>query len=255
MLAITGLAGSVALAGALALSGGGAIFAQTGTPTPASNAGGPSAVPSARFFGTVTSSTGSVQGATVTASIGGVTCGTGTVSGGQYTVDIQAISGCTTPGASVSFSVNGQPASQTGQLPQVQGTAVPLNLTIVAATPTPAPTTAPTPPPPPTTRPSTPPPPPTTRPTTAPTVAPTAVVPSRPPQTGLGCTSQQKPVAPSAQKPAAPAAPVSQGAVVVLPNTGTGGSATGGSLAGLLAILAALGMSGVGALVLARRRA
>src|SRR5579885_1502920 len=139
MLAFTALAGSVALAGALALSGGGPIFAQTSTPTPASNAGGPSAVPSARFFGTISSSSGaSLQGATVTATIGGVTCGTGTVSSGQYTVDIQAISGCTTPGASVSFSVNGQPASQTGQLPQVQGTAVPLNLTIVAATPTPA---------------------------------------------------------------------------------------------------------------------
>lgn len=255
---MSALAGSFVLAGALALTGGNAIFAQTGgTPTPAVNAGGPSAVPTARFFGSVSSATGAaLQGATVTATVGGVTCGTGTVNAGQYTLDIQAITGCTTPGASVSFSVGGQPATQTGQLPQLQGTAVSLNLTVSAATPTPAPAAPSTPPPPPTARPSTPPPPPTTRPTTAPT----AVVPSRPPQTGLGGTSQQKPAAPAAQKPAAPAAqgpaaPAAQGAVVLLPNTGAGGNGPNGSLIGLLALVSAVGSAGAGALVLARRRA
>jgi len=249
MLAFTALAGAVALAGGLVATSGG-VFAQTGgTPTPASNVGGPAAVPSARFFGSVTSATGPVApGATVAALVGGVTCGTGTVSSGQYTVDVQAISGCTTPGATVNFTVAGQPATQTGTLPPVQGTAVSLNLTVAVATPTPAPTTAPTPPPPPTVRP-TPPPPPTVRPTTAPTVAPTAVVPSRPPQTGLGGTSQQKPVAPVAQKPGTVAP------VVVLPNTGTGSSTTAASLVGLLAVAGALGLSASGLTLLARRRA
>jgi uncharacterized protein HemX len=85
------------------------------------------------------------------------------------------------------------------------------------------------------------------------------VVPNRPPQTGLGGTSQQKPVA--QQKPAAaPQQPVAQQSAapatvaVVLPNTGAGRTAAGTTLSGLLALAAALGMGAIGALTVARRR-
>src|SRR5579862_7006409 len=137
---LAGLVGAAALLGGLALSAGVAVHAQTGTPTPASNVGGPSSVPSARFYGSVTGPGGSTvpTGTTVTATVGGVACGFGTVSGASYVVDVQAISGCTAPGATVSFSVGGNPASQTGTLPSVEGTAVRLNLTAAApATATP----------------------------------------------------------------------------------------------------------------------
>ena len=193
---LAGLVGAAALLGGLALSAGVAVHAQTGTPTPASNVGGPSSVPSARFYGTVSGTNGGSvpTGTTVTATIGGVACGFGTVSGSSYVVDVQAIAGCTAPGATVSFSVGGNPATQTGTLPSVEGTAVSLNLTAgVAATATPAP------PPPPA--------PPTPARTAAPPPAPpaTATRPATPVvQTG------QKPSAPVAQKPGAPYAPVAQ---------------------------------------------
>jgi hypothetical protein len=237
------------------------VHAQTGTatpaaatatasgPTPASNVGGPSAVPSARFYGTVTGAGGALPGTVVTASIGGVLCGSGTVSGNQYTVDVQAIQGCTTPGASVSFTVGGQPATPSGTLPAIPGTAVQNNLTVAAATPTPAPTVATTPPPPPTTRPSTPPPPPTTAPRTA---TPTP----RPPTPAATAAQGQRPVGPAAQKPVAPGAqkPVSPG-VVVLPNTGSGTTSgpAGTSVLALLSILAGAGLLGASSLLALRK--
>ncbi|HZU77507.1 MAG TPA: Fe3+-hydroxamate ABC transporter substrate-binding protein, partial [Dehalococcoidia bacterium] len=56
---LAGLVGAAALLGGLALSAGVAVYAQTGsTPTPVSNVGGPNSVPSARFYGTVTSASG-----------------------------------------------------------------------------------------------------------------------------------------------------------------------------------------------------
>src|SRR5579875_1121575 len=230
---LSALVGAALLVGGVALSAGSIVVqAQTGTatpaptvagPTPATNLGGPAAVPSARFSGTVTlNGQPAPTGATVVASIGGVACGFGTVTNGSYIVDIQAIAGCTTPGATVSFTVNGVAASQTGTLPALQGSPVILNLTAQGASPTTAPTP---PPPPPTTAPTrtmTPPPPP-------PTVTHTATAtPARTPT--AQAPSAQKPAAaqaPAAQKPAA-AAP----AGVKLPSTGAGG-VSGGGLAGV----------------------
>ena len=232
---LSALVGAALLVGGVALSAGSIVVqAQTGTatpaptvagPTPATNLGGPAAVPSARFSGTVTlNGQPAPTGATVVASIGGVACGFGTVTNGSYIVDIQAIAGCTTPGATVSFTVNGVAASQTGTLPALQGSPVILNLTAQAASPTTAPTP---PPPPPTTAP--------TRTTTpAPTMAPTTA-PTRPstpaPTRTAQAPSAQKPAAaqaPAAQKPAAAQAP----AGVKLPSTGVGG-ASGSGLAGV----------------------
>src|SRR5579875_1925267 len=224
---LSALVGAALLVGGVALSAGSIVVqAQTGTatpaptvagPTPATNLGGPAAVPSARFSGTVTlNGQPAPTGATVVASIGGVACGFGTVTNGSYIVDIQAIAGCTTPGATVSFTVNGVAASQTGTLPALQGSPVILNLTAQAASPT----TAPTP-----TRTMTPPPPP-------PTVTHTATAtPARTP------TAQAPAQKPSAQKPAAAQAPAAQKpaaapAGVKLPSTGVGG-ASGSGLAGV----------------------
>src|SRR5579875_3854372 len=231
---LSALVGAALLVGGVALSAGSIVVqAQTGTatpaptvagPTPATNLGGPAAVPSARFSGTVTlNGQPAPTGATVVASIGGVACGFGTVTNGSYIVDIQAIAGCTTPGATVSFTVNGVAASQTGTLPALQGSPVILNLTAQAASPTTAPTP---PPPPPTTAP--------TRTTTpAPTMAPTTA-PTRPSTPAPTRTAQ----APSAQKPAAG---------VKLPSTGVGG-ASGSGLAGV-GLLGTL----LGAVVASRR--
>jgi hypothetical protein len=254
------LVGAAALLGGLALAGAGAaVHAQTGTatptaaaptptgPTPASNVGGPSAVPSARFFGTVTlNGAAAAQGTTVTASIGGVACGFGTVSGSTYAVDVQAINGCTTPGATVNFTVGGVRASQTGTLPPIEGTAVALNLTAVAATPAPAP---PPPPPPPTAvRTAAPPPPPPPRPTPA--------------RTAVASPAAQRPAAPAAQaaKPAAPGAQAARPAAApALPRTGTGGlldqhqnGATGLALLGI--ILGAMALSATGLVAYRRSR-
>jgi hypothetical protein len=261
------LVGAAALLGGVALSasGLGVGLAQTGSPTaspaptvavtpagptPASNVGGPSAVPSARFFGSV--SGGSLApGASVTASIGGVACGFGTVNGGFYTVDIQAIQGCTAPGASVSFTVGGQPAGPAGTLPAIPGTAVMNNLTVTQATPAP---TAPPPPPPPT-RAATPPPPPTVRPTTpAATARPASPTPA--PRPSATAAQGARPAAPAAQKPAAPAAQRPAGPVA-LPRTGTGGLGEQGgatSVALLSIILGALALSATGLVAYRRSR-
>ncbi len=310
VLALTTLAGTFALVGGLALGSGGSAQAQTGaSPTPAVNAGGPQAVPLARFFGTVTAATGSTiaPGAMVVATIGTVTCGTGAANNGNYFVDIQAISGCVGSTANIAFTVGGLRATQTGTLPAVQGTAVQLNLTVAAATPSPTASPAASPPPPPPPPPSTPRPtaPPTAVPTTAPTaaptaapavvptvaptIAPTAVVPVRPPQTGLGgAAEQQKPSGPAvvtgqkpavpavvtAQKPAVPAAiapavaaPVSPaaGAAAVrpaaaaapaLPNTGTGtlAGSPDGVMPGMLALAALVALMGACGVAMAYRR-
>lgn len=247
--------GALALAGGLALSAGSGVQAQTGTATPASNVGGPAAVPLARFFGRVTAAGVAVpQGATIAALIGAASCGSATTTqAGQYTIDVQATAGCT-PGSSITFTVNGTPANEKGTAPAVSA-AVQLDLTVSQATPTPSPapatatpTRAPTPPPPPVA--------PTARATTAPTAQPTpvrtAVVPTAGPRTGLGGASQQKPAAPVAQKPGAVTlAPIS----VQLPNTGAGGSQSDNPLAGLLALGGGLVLLAVSGLIAARRRA
>ncbi|HZU76972.1 MAG TPA: hypothetical protein VFA70_09430 [Dehalococcoidia bacterium] len=251
-------AGIIVLAAGLAFGLGAGVHAQTpATPTPAVNVGGPQAVPSARFYGSVTGPNGAVvpPGTTVTALVGGTVCGTGTVTAGQYIVDVQAITGCTTPGATVTFTVGGQPASQTGTLPAIEGSAVQLNLTVAAATPTPAPAVATPPPPPPPPAPASP----TRTPTPAPTVAPTAIVPVSPPNTGLGGAAQQKPAAPVTQRPgtvpgAAAAAPAARPA---LPNTGTGSLAANHHdqpLSGWLIGAALVSLLGAGGLTLATRR-
>jgi hypothetical protein len=253
------LVGAAALLGGLALAGAGAaVHAQTGTatptaaaptptgPTPASNVGGPSAVPSARFFGTVTlNGSAAAAGTTVTASIGGVACGFGTVSGSTYAVDVQAISGCTTPGATVNFTVGGARASQTGTLPPIEGTAVQLNLTAAAATPAPSPPPPPPPPPPTAVRTVAPPPPPPT-----------------PARTAVATPAAQRPAAPAAQaaKPAAPGAQAARPAAApALPRTGTGGlldqhqnGATGLALLGI--ILGAMALSATGLVAYRRSR-
>jgi hypothetical protein len=266
VLVIAALAGALVLVGGLVMGHGGNVHAQTcGSATLAVNAGGPANVPLARFFGTVTSTGPAIAPcATVIASVGTVTCGTGAANNGSYQVDIQAIGGCSATGV-ITFTVGGLPASQTGNLPPVSG-AVQLNLTVAAATPSPTATAAAAPPPPP------PPPPPptpaptpqptarptaaaTTAPTVAPTVAPTAVVPARPPQTGLGgAASQQKPSGPAvvtAQKPSAPAA-----AAPALPRTGTGGwsSSPAGVVPGTLALAGLAALLGAFGIVLANRR-
>ena len=247
VLALAALTGVLAIVGAFALGRGGSVNAQTGTATPATSGGGPGNVPSARFFGTVTGVGGAAisPGTPVVALIGAIACGTGAATNGNYSVDVQSIAGCTAPGATVNFTVGGAPATQTGTLPPIQGTAVQVNLTLAAATPTPAP-----PPPPP-------PPPPTARATTAPTppppptVAPTAVVPARPPSTGLGGAEQQKPAGPAVAQAARPAA------APALPNTGSGSMAAGrstGTLAGLIALGAALILVSAGSLAVSRKR-
>jgi len=244
VLALAALTGVLAIVGAFALGRGGSVNAQTGTATPATSGGGPGNVPSARFFGTVTGVGGAAisPGTPVVALIGAIACGTGAATNGNYSVDVQSIAGCTAPGATVNFTVGGAPATQTGTLPPIQGTAVQVNLTLAAATPTPAPP---------------PPPPPTARATTAPTppppptVAPTAVVPARPPSTGLGGAEQQKPAGPAAAQAARPAA------APALPNTGSGSMAAGrstGTLAGLIALGAALTLVSAGSLAVSRKR-
>src|SRR6266567_6267867 len=130
----------------LAILAGGSVFA-----TSTAHAQAPSTVPVARFYGQVTVPTGSpVTNLTITGSVGTTTCtatqagvaGAATVNSGQYTLDIQAIPGCTTPGASVTFTVAGFRARETGTIPDLPGTAVHLDLHFQApATPTPPPST------------------------------------------------------------------------------------------------------------------
>jgi hypothetical protein len=249
------LVGAVALVGGAALTASTAVFAQAGTATPTASptasplpvqVGGPAQVPTVRFFGTVNAP----NGATIVASVGGVACGFGNASNGSYFVDIQYITGCNTPGATVNFTVDGNPAGSS-TLPSgglTEGNAMQFNLTVSQATATPATT----PPPLPTTaRPTTTPPPlPTTaRPTASPTktaAPPTSTqAPSQKPSGAQKPTGAQAPV--GAQKPAAAQAP----AGVRLPNTGNGGVSDSGMMGfGLLGILlgaATLTLSGIAA--------
>jgi len=223
------MAGAAALMGGLALSAVANVGAQVGTATPASNVGGPRNVPSARVYGTIT---GPVGSGAVTASIGGVACGFGTVSGNSYFVDVQAIAGCTAPGAVVTLTVGGNPAmaSPAAVLPPVP-TSVLANLTVSVAAPVSTATMTPPPPPPPPARASASPtataapptmaptarvtattaPPtmaPTARATTAPTTAPTARATTAPTAraTSAATVTTQKPNAPVAQKANAPVA-------------------------------------------------
>jgi len=229
---ILGRLGVAALA--LATLAGGSVFA-----TSTAHAQAPQSVPVARFYGQALGPVGAtVVNLTILGQVAGITCtatqagvaGAATVSGGQYMLDIQAIPGCTTPGATVVFTAGSYRAKETGTIPDLPGTAVHLNLNFqLPATPTAAP---PPPPPPSTPRPSTPAAPP---PTTAParTVTPVA----------------QRPVTQGAA--AAPKGPVA--VAPRLPSTGTGGlldqqSSNSGLAAGALAliVLAALGASAMG---------
>jgi pyruvate/2-oxoglutarate dehydrogenase complex dihydrolipoamide acyltransferase (E2) component len=209
----------------------------------------------ARFYGQVTVPTGApITNLTITGSVGSTTCsgtqsgvaGSATTNSGQYILDIQAVPGCTTPGSTVSFTVAGFRARETGTIPDLPGTPIHLDLHFQApATPTVAPSTpAATPPRPPSTPAATPPP-----------VVATA---PRPVQTPVA----QRPVSQQGVAPKVPAAPVrgAGGAAPRLPSTGTGGlldqqsstSLTGWALA--LVVLAGLGVSASGLFAYRRSR-
>ena len=247
------LVGAAALLGGIALTAGSSVFAQAGAsptataagPTPAVNLGGPAQVPAARVSGTVNAPNGTA----IVASVGSTACGFGTVTNGSYYVDIQFITGCSTPGAAVTFSVGGSPAtaSPAVTVPPNEGSAVVANLTVSAATATPATT----PPPPPTVaKTTTPPPPPTTAPKTASPTPAKTTAPTTAPTKAAQAPSAQKPAgaqAPAGAKPAAAQAP----AGVRLPNTGNGGvnssSAMGFGLIGILLGALTLTASGIAA--------
>jgi hypothetical protein len=235
---LTGKLGRWGLA-AVALAGlaGGSLLASAPV-----SAQSPTNLPMARFYGQAT-----VQGQkpvtnlTISALIGTTPCsatqanvsGSGSYNDGSYFVDIQSVPGCTTPGATVTFTVSGFKAKQTGTLPSIPGTPVHLDLDFQApATPS---ATAPPPPPPPTKTPTAAPPPPSTPPPARPSATPS------------------KPVV--QQAPAGAAGPV---VGAKLPNTGTGGlleqqtAATGWAL--LVIVLAALGVSATGLVAYRRQR-
>jgi hypothetical protein len=211
--------------------------------------------PPARFFGTATvNGQPAASGTAVQATIGGKVCGSGSVSsGGSYVVDVASGTtepGCGTNGATVSFTVGGAAASETGTWQQ--GAFIQLNLTAAAATATPSPTAAPT-------RTATPSP---TRTATAtvtrtvtatrtatavrtPTVVATAQKPS-------AQAPAQKPASPVAQKPSAqaPAAAAPAQAPARLPSTGAAlesgsGVSAGWALFGFALAAIALGAGGV----------
>jgi len=234
-------------AAAIALVAG--ASAVSSAPVRAQGATGPLSVPSVRFYGQATvNGQKTVTQLSITANVGTTPCSTAqanasgqggstTYNDGSYFVDIQAIPGCTTPGATVSFTASSGSAGtyraqQTGTIPSLTGTPVHLDLNFqLPATPT---ATAPPPPPPPAKTPTAAPPPP------APAPAP--------------ATPAAKPVV--QQAPAAAAyAPV---AGARLPNTGTGGlldqqtAETGWAL--LVIVLAALGVSATGLVAYRRQR-
>ncbi len=118
--------------GGLALAGGASAA------TPSEQA--PPSIPAARFFGSAALyGSAAPSGAVVAASVGGVACGTGSVDAGQYVLDLEAFGACGVPGYVVNFTVNGVAAAQTGTVPDIPGTAVPLDLTTPFAAPPPAP--------------------------------------------------------------------------------------------------------------------
>jgi hypothetical protein len=102
-------------------------------------------LPPNRFFGRATLDGQPAAGAAIAALIGGTTCGSTTADGaGNYRLDVLSSGerpGCGTDGATVSFTVAGVRASQTGTWRQ--GEFTPLDLTAVRATPTPTVTVTP----------------------------------------------------------------------------------------------------------------
>jgi len=239
---ITGMLGRWGLA-AVALAGlaGGSVLASA----PAS-AQAPTNLPMARFYGQATvNGAKPITNLTISALIGTTPCsgtqanvsGSGSFNDGSYFVDIQAVPGCTTPGATVTFTISGFKAKQTGTLPQIPGTPVHLDLDFQApATPTAA---APTPPPPPT-----------------PARTQVAPPPSTPPPARPSQTPSPKPVV--QQAPAGAGGGYAPVAGAKLPNTGTGGlldqqtTETGWAL--LVIVLAALGVSATGLVAYRRQR-
>jgi len=227
---ITGMLGRWGLA-AVALAGlaGGSVLASA----PAS-AQAPTNLPMARFYGQATvNGAKPITNLTISALIGTTPCsgtqanvsGSGSFNDGSYFVDIQAVPGCTTPGATVTFTISGFKAKQTGTLPQIPGTPVHLDLDFQApATPS---ATAPPPPPP-----------------------PSSATPAR------SATPSPKPVV--QQAPAGAGGGYAPVAGARLPNTGTGGlldqqtTETGWAL--LVIVLAALGVSATGLVAYRRQR-
>ncbi|MBI2760346.1 MAG: hypothetical protein HYX51_02835 [Chloroflexi bacterium] len=210
--------------------------------------------PPARFFGTVTlNGQPAPNGATVQARVGTNNCGTGTVTAAgatsNYVVDVASVStmpGCGTDGATVTFTVSGAPAAQTGTFQT--GAFISLNLVATAATATPTATAT-------ATRTATA----TATATRTATATATATrtatataTPTRTPTTAP-ITPQRPAGTPAAQRPAAPAAP--GGAAPALPRTGAGmvgETSTGGSLALLGLALAAIA-AGAGTVVVSRK--
>src|SRR5579884_3964565 len=92
-------------------------------------------LPPNRFFGRATVSGRPAGGATINALVGGTTCGSATADGsGNYRLDVLSSGerpGCGTDGATVTFTVAGQRASQTGTWKQ--GEFTPLDLTAAPA--------------------------------------------------------------------------------------------------------------------------
>jgi len=209
--------------------------------TPSVHAQGPATVPVARFYGTARDPAGQPPvGLTIGATIGGNQCGSSqTITGGvsttsvdntgNYVFDVQAVPGCTTPGATVVFTAGNLRAKETGTIPDIPGTAVHLNLTLQApATPTAAP-----------------PPPPTA--TRAPTQAP-------PPPATATAAPPRPSVTPVVQAPKGPVraqGPAGVAQAPRLPSTGTGGlldqsSSSPAGWALVLVVVAAIGVSASG---------
>ena len=102
--------------------------------------------PPNRFFGSVSLDGAAAAGGTVvSASIGGVECGTTTVAVGAtyaYVLDVVSdgeISGCGSAGATVTFSVGGNAATQTATWSSGDFSPLDLTATSAAATPVPPP--------------------------------------------------------------------------------------------------------------------
>jgi hypothetical protein len=95
-------------------------------------------LPPNRFFGKATASGQPAAGAAIAALVGGTNCGSATADGsGNYRLDVLSSGerpGCGTDGATVTFTVAGQRASQTGTWKQ--GEFTPLDLSGAAATAT-----------------------------------------------------------------------------------------------------------------------
>jgi len=107
-------------------------------------------LPPNRFFGKATASGQPAAGAAIAALVGGTNCGSGTADGsGNYRLDVLSSGerpGCGTDGATVTFTVAGQRASQTGTWKQGEFTPLDLSGAAATATATTPPATATAPP-------------------------------------------------------------------------------------------------------------